>query len=129
MSRGAAAAGSVYRMLMITNIRAEPCTIQGFPGVSYVVGDDGHQVGEAAYRQGTKGDVVRLNTGQTAGADIQFVNVHNYDAAACRPTPVRGLRIYLPQETASNFVPMDGTGCASTDIPGNQLSVRTVYPT
>ncbi|MFI5593150.1 DUF4232 domain-containing protein [Amycolatopsis sp. NPDC051758] len=128
LSTGGAAAGSVYRMLMITNIRAEPCTIQGFPGVSYVAGDDGHQVGGAAYRQGTKGDVVRLNTGQTAAADIQFVNVHNYDAAACLPTPVRGLRIYLPQETASNFVPMDGTGCASTDIPGNQLSVRAVYP-
>jgi hypothetical protein len=41
------------------------------------------------------------------------------------PTPVRGLRIYPPGDTASLFVPMDGTGCTATP-PGAQLSVRTV---
>ncbi|WP_284740351.1 DUF4232 domain-containing protein [Amycolatopsis sp. RTGN1] len=73
--------------------------MQGFPGVSYVAGDGGHQAGESAYRTGAKGNPVELNPRQTAAADIQFVNVHNHPDDICRPTPARGLRIYLPQET------------------------------
>lgn len=125
---GDAGAGSRYRPLLITNTSAKPCTIQGFPGVSYVAGADGHQVGKDAFREGTKGDAVKLDPGKTAAADIQFVNVQNFDAGTCQPTPVKGLRVYLPQETASNFVPAEGTGCASTKIPGNQLAVKTVHP-
>jgi len=128
LGQGDAGAGSVFRPLLITNSSAGPCTIQGFPGVSYVGGTDGHQVGKDAFREGTKGNAVKLNPGQTAAADIQFVNVQNFDPGTCQPTPVKGLRIYLPQETASNFVPSDGTGCASTKIPGNQLAVKTVHP-
>ncbi|WP_086846065.1 DUF4232 domain-containing protein [Amycolatopsis kentuckyensis] len=128
LGQGDAGAGSVFRPLLITNSSAKPCTIQGFPGVSYVAGADGHQVGKDAFREGTKGNAVKLNPGQTAAADIQFVNVQNFDPGTCQPTPVKGLRIYLPQETASNFVPSDGTGCASTKIPGNQLAVKTVHP-
>lgn len=128
LGRGDAAAGSRYRPLLITNVSGKGCTLQGFPGVSYVAGDDGHQVGNPASREGTEGDAVKLADGETAAADIQFVNVHNYDPSVCKPTPVRGLRIYLPQETASSFVPAPGTGCAGTGIPGNQLSVTTIRP-
>ncbi|WP_410667282.1 DUF4232 domain-containing protein [Amycolatopsis sp. cmx-4-68] len=127
LGQGDAGAGSTYRPLLITNSSSKPCLIQGFPGVSYVAGEDGHQVGKDAFRDGTKGNAVKLNPGQTAAADIQFVNVRNYDPGTCQPTAVKGLRIYLPQETASNFVPAEGTGCASTKIPGNQLSVKTVH--
>ncbi|MCR6486340.1 DUF4232 domain-containing protein [Amycolatopsis sp. OK19-0408] len=128
LGQGDAGAGSVYRPLLIKNTSAKPCEIQGFPGVSYVAGNDGHQVGKDAFREGTKGNAVKLNPGQSAAADIQFVNVRNFDSGTCQPTAVKGLRIYLPQETASNFVPTDGTACASTKIPGNQLAVKTVHP-
>ncbi|MBE1499482.1 hypothetical protein H4696_006582 [Amycolatopsis lexingtonensis] len=128
LGQGDAGAGSTYRPLLITNSSSKPCTIQGFPGVSYVAGADGHQVGKDAFREGTKGNAVKLNPGQTAVADVQFVNVQNFDPNTCQPTAVKGLRIYLPQETASNFLPSEGTGCASTKIPGNQLAVKTVHP-
>lgn len=128
LGQGDAGAGSVYRPLLIKNASSKPCLIQGFPGVSYVAGADGHQVGKDAFREGTKGNAVKLNPGQSAASDIQFVNVQNFDPGTCQPTPVKGLRIYLPQETASNFVPSEGTGCASTKIPGNQLAVKTVHP-
>lgn len=127
LGQGDAGAGSQYRPLLITNIKPTPCTIQGFPGVSYVAGADGHQVGPAAFREGTKGNAVKLNQNQSAAADLQFVNVQNFDPAVCKPTEVTGLRIYLPQETASNFLPAPGTGCSSDKIPGNQLSVKTVH--
>ncbi|MEU0529013.1 DUF4232 domain-containing protein [Amycolatopsis tolypomycina] len=128
LGQGDAGAGSRYRPLRITNVSGTPCTVRGFPGVSYVAGDDEHQVGGAAVHEGDDGAPVRLATGETAAATIQLVNVHNYDPAQCRPTPVRGLRVYLPQGTASKFVPDPGTGCASTDIPGHQLSVKSVHP-
>jgi len=124
---GDAAAGTSYRALVFTNKGSRTCTIQGFPGVSYVAGDDGHQVGPAAYRNGNKGAVVTLKPGGTAFADIGFVQVRNYDPAVCKPTEVRGLRIYPPHEYNSMFIAAPGTGCAGTP-PGNQLTVATVKP-
>jgi hypothetical protein len=124
---GDSAAGTTYRSLVFTNKGTRTCTIQGFPGVSYVTGDDGHQVGPAAYRAGAKGEVVTLNPGDSASSDIGFVQVANYDPAVCKPTDVRGLRIYPPHEYDSMFIASEGTGCAGTP-PGNQLTVGTVKP-
>jgi len=127
LGRGDAGAGTVHRPLVMTNVSDHQCTIQGFPGISYVAGADGHQVGKDAYRDGTKGDPIVLSKGQSAAADIGFVNVQNYDPAQCNPTEINGLRVYLPQETASKFVEAPGTGCASDKIPGNQLTVQTAH--
>jgi hypothetical protein len=124
---GDTAAGTTYRSLRFTNSGGRTCTIQGFPGVSYVTGDDGHQVGPSAKRDGAKGAPITLHPGEVAHADIGFVQVRNYEPAACNPTEVRGLRIYPPHEYDSMFVPNPGTGCASTP-PGNQLVVKTIEP-
>jgi hypothetical protein len=123
-----AAAGTVYRQLVFTNIGTAPCVLQGFPGVSYVAGDDGHQIGPAAVRIGTKGEAIDLAPGASAAAPVGFTQVRNYDEAVCKPTAVRGLRVYPPQETASMFVPLEGTGCAGNP-PGQQLSVKTIQRT
>ena len=122
---GDAAAGTTYRSLVFTNKGTRTCTIQGFPGVSYVTGDSGQQVGPAAYRVGEKGAVVTLKPGDTASSDIGFVQVANFDPAVCKPTDVRGLRIYPPHDYDSMFIANAGTGCAGTP-PGNQLTVATV---
>lgn len=122
---GDAAAGTSYRALVFTNKGGRTCTIQGFPGVSYVAGDDGHQVGPAAERTGEKGAVITLKPGESAYADVGFVQVLNYDTNVCKPTEVRGLRIYPPHEYDSMFVSNPGTGCAGTP-PGNQLTISTV---
>lgn len=125
LRNGDSAAGTTYRSLVFTNKGNRTCTIQGFPGVSYVAGDDGHQVGPAAYRTGKKGPVITLKPGATASSDVGFVQVANYDPAVCKPTAVRGLRVYPPHEYDSMFVAQPGTGCAGTP-PGNQLTVATV---
>jgi hypothetical protein len=122
---GEGAAGSVYRTLLLTNTGGRACELTGFPGVSYVTGDGGQQVGPAAAMSGERGGPVRLAAGAAAGAELKLVNVANYDAAVCRPTPVRGLRVYPPGDTAALFVPAEGTGCAGTP-PGDQLSVQTL---
>ncbi|MGH3470351.1 MAG: DUF4232 domain-containing protein, partial [Thermocrispum sp.] len=111
-----------------TNKSGSACVIQGFPGVSFVAGNDGHQVGAAAYRDGAKGSPVTLKPGATAYAAVGFTQVRNFDPADCKPTPVRGLRVYPPQETESMFLRNSGTGCANADLGDNQLKVQTIRP-
>lgn len=122
---GGGAAGSVIQTLVLTNTGSRTCYLRGFPGVSYVGGDDGTQVGPSAVMSGPRGGDIRLGVGGSAGAELKLVHVGNYDAAACKPVPVRGLRVYPPGDTASLFVPREGTGCSATP-PGDQLSVRTL---
>jgi hypothetical protein len=125
LGEGDAGAGSVMRALVFTNNGTRPCELRGFPGVSYVAGDDGHQVGPAAEMSGERGAEVPIAPRGTAVAQLRLVNVQNFDQAACRPTPVRGLRVYPPGDTASIFVPMEGEGCAATP-PNPQLFVQTI---
>jgi Protein of unknown function (DUF4232) len=125
LGQGDAGAGSVFRPLIFTNTGSRTCELRGFPGVSYVAGDDGHQVGPAADMSGERGPQVPIPPGGTAVAQLRLVNALSFDEAVCKPTPVRGLRIYPPGDTASLFVPMDGTGCAGTP-PGPQLFVQTI---
>src|SRR5690242_6079211 len=121
------AAGSVIVPLVLTNVGSRTCELRGFPGVSYVAGADGHQVGPAAAMSGPRGGEVVLKPGAAAVAQLQLANVANFDAGVCRPTPVRGLRVYPPGDTASLYVERAGTGCAGTP-PGNQLGVATLQP-
>ncbi|HET9256422.1 MAG TPA: DUF4232 domain-containing protein [Pseudonocardiaceae bacterium] len=120
---GEGAAGHVYRTLRFTNHSDHTCVIQGYPGVSYVAGDDGHQVGSAAARDGGIGPRVTLSPGRSAAAEVSFTDVGVFDPAVCQPAPVRGLRVYPPDERADLYVPLPGTGCAST-TPDPQLRVR-----
>jgi hypothetical protein len=118
-------AGSVFRTLVLTNDGPGTCELRGFPGVSYVAGDDGHQVGPAAAFDGPRGGEVVLAAGRAATARLRLVDVGVLDAGACRPTAVRGLRIYPPGSTTSLFVPLEGRGCAGD--PGRpQLTVATL---
>lgn len=124
---GEGAAGTVYAPLRFTNTGTRPCALRGFPGVSYVTGDRGDQVGDPAVRDGAGGDAVTLAPGAVASASLAMVQVANFEKASCRPTPVRGLRIYPPDQKASAFIPLEQTGCAG-DPPGPQLRVGTIKP-
>lgn len=126
LGHGDAAAGTAYRPLEFTNIGDHPCVLDGFPGVSYVGGADGHQVGAPANREGDKGQSITLGKGEVASAVIGFANISNYDPATCQPQPVRGLRVYPPQETAALYLDLPTTGCGNDKIPGDQLKVKTL---
>ena len=128
LGAGDAGAGSVFRPLLLTNTGTRTCELVGFPGVSYVAGDDGHQVGPAAEMDGPRSAQVNLAPGKAASAQLRLVNVRNFDETACRPVAVRGVRVYPPGDTASLFVPFDGGEGCSTNPPGPQLFVQAVRP-
>ncbi|MDI2027435.1 DUF4232 domain-containing protein [Saccharopolyspora sp. TS4A08] len=120
------AAGTVHQALRFTNTGNRTCEIQGFPGVSYVGGDDGHQIGKPAGRSGDKGPAITLDPGSQAWAPLAAPRPENYDEATCRPQEARGFRVYPPQEYDSVFVPLPLTACSNTEAVGNFLTVRTL---
>src|ERR1700754_750226 len=50
---GGAAAGTQYVPLVLSNTSGRTCTLYGYPGVSWVAGDQGTQVGDAFQRGGS----------------------------------------------------------------------------
>lgn len=123
------AAGSVYVPLIFTNTSSKPCTLQGFPGISYVTNDDGTQLGDAAAWEGEEGPTVKLQPGDQASTVVREVNVGMLDPADCDPTPADGLRVYLPGENHSLYIEQDGArGCSVHPLPDGQLllSVETI---
>lgn len=121
------AAGSTELPLVFTNVSGRTCVLDGFPGVSYVQGGaDGAQVGAAATRSGASAGAVTLAPDSTATAMVRAVEVQNYPADTCAPTPVAGLRVYPPNDTGSIYVPYATTGCSKTGDGLNQLSVQAV---
>ena len=116
--------------LRLTNISPGHCWTRGYPGVSYVGFGNGTQIGRAAtWDAGT----VRRSRWhrQHADAPIRLVNVQNYPASTCRPTPVDGLRVYVPGSTLAKFVPYRTTGCRSTSVTTifvKPLPARPVAP-
>lgn len=127
LGQGQGAAGSTELPLVFTNVGGRTCALDGFPGVSYVQGGaDGAQVGAAATRSGESAGAVTLAPDATATAMVRAVEVQNYPADTCSPTPVAGLRVYPPNDTGSIFVPYATTGCSKTGDGLNQLSVQAV---
>jgi hypothetical protein len=121
---GDGAAGHVFQALRFTNVSKVSCVIVGFPGVSYVTGDSGSQVGQPAKRDGAIGSQITLTPGHVASA---VVTETVFDASACKPTTTRGFRVYPPDSTASMFVAQNGRGCAGNP-PDPQLRVQTIKP-
>jgi hypothetical protein len=113
-----------YTSLQFTNTGQRTCTLQGFPGVSYVTGDNGQQVGLPANRSGNQGPTITLRPGYSTNAGLIIVNADPFPADQCKPVDVRGLRVYPPNETAAMFMPTTGQGCAGN--VGPLLTVSSV---
>jgi hypothetical protein len=94
--------------LELRNVGSTACTLHGYPGVSWVAGADGHQVGAAAVRQansdGGTEKTVTVAPGALASAPLDIVSAAVFSQSECKPVPVRGLRVYPPGEKAALFV-------------------------
>lgn len=124
---GDAGMNQVVTILRLTNVSHQSCTMYGYPGVSYVAGSNGTQVGAAAARVGTAGVRFVLPPGQAASTVIHTVQVGVFDDSVCKPTAIRGYRVYPPGDTASLYISLgDGAqGCAGTP-PQPQLEVHAL---
>ena len=107
-------AGGVYEVIDFTNTSNAPCSLYGYPGVSLVTGPPYTQVGLAAKRSTTSGQVklITLAPGATANALLQIVDALNYPSATCGPTKATAVKVYPPNQTAPVYLPNTSTACS-----------------
>jgi hypothetical protein len=117
------AAGHRYGKIVLVNVSGHACRTGGFGGLSYVGYGNGTQVGAPATRQGTATSFV-LRPGQRAVSRVDETVAQNYPRATCRPHPVDGFRVYVPNATRSQFIAHRTTGCRN---PAVHLISHTAY--
>lgn len=111
-----------HRPLQFTNIGDKVCKLTGAPGVSFVAGDDGHQVGKPAQRiVGHQPIVLIPNATASAGLFISSAP-RKSDCAKAR---ARGIRVYPPDSYQAAFVPMPEVTCTTG---GPYLKVGPLQP-
>ena len=120
---GDAAAGTYRENLVFTNKSGHKCTLYGYPGVSWVTGDNGKQVNDPFSRETGSKQTITLTPGGVAHSIVQQHSTGAYAPANCKPVAVRGFRVYPPDETASIFVSQPQDVCSVTGVNLGQIFV------
>jgi hypothetical protein len=121
---GNAAAGSSYYPVQFANTSSSPCTLYGFPGVSFVTAAGGSQIGIPATRNPTlAARLVTLSPGQTVHAELQVADAQNYPPTDCGLVTAHWLKIYPPNQTAPVYISFTTQTCSKAKPI---LSVQTV---
>lgn len=121
---GDAAMSHQYGRIVLRNISTEMCVIHGYGGLSYVGGGDGTQVGAAADRTPGNVPTVFLEPGHKVVSRVVETSYAPYPKRKCHPTPVDGFRVYVPNETLSQFIAHPTTGCGRQRV---HLLEHTAY--
>lgn len=109
-------AGSTNFQLVFQNTGSAPCTLRGYPGVSFVKAHN-VQLGKAAARNGGTSTVVTLIPNAHAYADVRTVNGQGgYSSGECKLTTVPSLRIYPPNQTASTDITWNTPECVGSTV-------------
>lgn len=119
-------AGSVYIEIVFKNTGSQPCTLEGYPGVSLAAGDPVSQVGQPAARnpQATPLKVTLLPNGH-ANAVLQIGDFDNWPASTCDPVSTTYLLVYPPNDTSQVKIPYTTTGCRGNVVT---LHIEAVQP-
>ncbi|WP_162248369.1 DUF4232 domain-containing protein [Rhodococcus sp. Leaf278] len=120
------AAGSTALPIEFSNTGNRTCTLDGYPGVSYVSSPGGTQVGQAAVRSGSEANPVVLAPGASAESLVKATVVQNYSTDTCEPSSVSGLDVYSPNTAKVVYLAYPTTGCRTTDPSITQLEVQPV---
>ena len=101
---------------MLRNVSDHACRTGGYGGLSYVGGGDGTQVGAPADRvPGTARSIV-VRPGDKVVSEVSESDTTVYPRRRCRRAQVDGFRVYLPNETASQFIAHRTTGCRNERV-------------
>lgn len=105
-------AGTIYQVVVLTNTSGSACTLYGYPGVSFVTGAGGSQVGAPATKNPAV--TVTLVTLAAGGKANLLLGVHDAGAfPSCTLTNVGWLRIYPPGDYGSVYVQYKTQACAN----------------
>ena len=128
--QGSAAAGTDYVPLDFTNVSSHSCQMYGFPGVSFVTGDPGSQIGDAASRQTSFGSqTVTLAAGGQAHAWLGVADAGNFPPSTCHQVTAHWLKIFPPDQYASLYTGFTSQVCSAKITGGSTpLTILPVRP-
>jgi hypothetical protein len=107
------AAGSSYYPIVFTNVSTASCTLYGYPGVSFVTGSGGSQIGIPATENPAQlRKLITLAPGQAGHAELQVVDAQNYPPADCGIVTAHWLKVYPPNQTAPVYASFTAQACA-----------------
>ena len=113
-------------MIDFKNLNNYPCTLYGYPGVSFVAAAGGSQIGiPATENPAHPRQLITLAPGQAGHAELQVVNAENYPPANCGMVTAHWLKVYPPNQTAPVYASFSAQACAK---PRTILTVETVQP-
>ncbi|MFJ3711467.1 DUF4232 domain-containing protein [Streptomyces sp. NBC_01387] len=114
-------AGQTGFQLDFRNTGTTPCTLSGYPGVSFVKIHN-TQLGKAASRTGGATPIVTLIPNAHAYADVRTANGQSgYTTEECDLTTVPTLRVYPPNQTESTNIPWNRQECVGPTIQNLQV--------
>jgi hypothetical protein len=111
-----AAMSHVYGRIVLKNVSDQTCWVSGYGGLSYVGGGDGTQVGAPADRTPSRKPKTAVPPGHKVRSPVVETSAAPYPKNKCKPTPVDGFRVYVPDETRSQFVAHPTTGCKNPEV-------------
>jgi hypothetical protein len=111
-SQESAAAGHLYRTLDFTNISGASCTLYGYPGISFVTGVGGQQIGAAASRSPAGKQLIVLAPGKTAHAQMDLVDVLNFPPSKCAASNAQWIKVYPPNQFSATYVRWTAMVCS-----------------
>lgn len=100
-----------YGRIVLKNVSDHACRTGGYGGLSYVGGGDGTQIGAPADREPGRVRSIVVRPGQKVVSRVAETDATAYPRRKCRPAHVDGFRVYLPNETRSQYVEHPTTGC------------------
>ena len=117
---GGGGAGAERVAIVLRDSGTRSCTLQGWPGVSFVGGGDGAQIGNpATLDRSAPHPTLTLRPGHEVQAVVTVEQSGDWDAATCEPRTTDGFRVIPPGSRQSLFVAASGSlfeACASTSI-------------
>jgi hypothetical protein len=114
---GNGALGSIYYPLEFTNTGSSPCTLYGYPGVSFAT-PSGSQIGAPASRDRTHAPaLVTVQPGSAVSATLQITDAANYPQSRCGQTvDVNWLKVYPPDSYTALAVSIGTQACTSKSL-------------
>lgn len=114
-----AASGHYGYPVNLSNHSGSSCTLDGYPGVSFISSPGGSQIGTAATRATTayifsaqSPQAVTLAPGHTAHADLQLISAGVFASARCDPQNVNWVRIYPPNQSVPLYASLTAQTCS-----------------
>lgn len=125
---GGGSAGHQAYEIVLRNTGSSPCTLQGWPGVSFVGGGDGTQLGQpATFDRSSAHGTVTIAAGSVAHATVLVADAQDYPSCGARTAD--GFRVYPPGSKQSLFVDagqLELSACTASSV--RQLQVQAIQP-